>query len=248
MKNLNKKSILFVIAVIFSVVLYSGYQAYKQARIEEALVYFQDAQKYAANGQTQDAIFAYREGLQLYSNFENLFNLGNFHLQLMEYQEALDAYSKALAFDEKSPLVHKQLASVYYFIGLNDKAVEFYNKAIVLNPKNAENYSNLGMVYGVVGKSQEAMDNLNKAIQLKPDFSSAYNNLGVEYIKLQNYSKAEEYIKKAIELDPQIPDYYINLFIVYSFSGKKDKADSLIEKVSEIIRQYPNKYIYNSDD
>ena len=102
--------------------------------------------------------------------------------------EAIDAFSKALA-------ITPDYADVYNNIGLTlheqdklEEAIEAYNKAIAIKPDNAEAYNNIGEALKDQGKLEEAIEAFSKANNL----NSRHSKLGLSQTLqlLGNYKEA----------------------------------------------------------
>jgi cytochrome c-type biogenesis protein CcmH/NrfG len=79
-------------------------------------------------------------------NLEAWITLGNAYFDTDRYQEAIEAYSKALAIDPKNPDVRTDLGIMYRRVGQFDQAVEAFRQAARENPIHVNSRFNLGVV------------------------------------------------------------------------------------------------------
>lgn len=79
-------------------------------------------------------------------DLQALITLGNAYFDTDRYQEAIDAYSKALAIDPKNPDVRTDMGIMYRKLGKFDKAIEAFRQAASENPMHVNSRFNLGVV------------------------------------------------------------------------------------------------------
>src|SRR5665811_1365595 len=95
-------------------------------------------------------------------------NLGLINEELLSWQEAADAYEKAVALDPTANL-YNYLGLAYYSMKNYSAAIRNYVKAIELNKESAVFYNNLGLAYEYDGKIEEAEAAYLEAVKLEPD-------------------------------------------------------------------------------
>jgi len=79
-------------------------------------------------------------------DLQALITLGNAYFDTDRYQEAIDAYSKALAIDPKNPDVRTDMGIMYRRLGQFDKAIESFRQVARDNPMHVNSRFNLGVV------------------------------------------------------------------------------------------------------
>lgn len=72
--------------------------------------------------------------------------LGNTLMDSARFQDAVNAYRKALELDPKNVDVRVDMATCYRNSGRPEQAVEEYRKAITINPNHPNAHRNLGVV------------------------------------------------------------------------------------------------------
>jgi superkiller protein 3 len=130
-------------------------------------------------------------------------NLGATYTILGRFDQAIEAYQKAL-------LLNPQLSTTYYNLGMAyskidrfEQAVESYQSAIRLNPALAIAYNNLAWLYAKRGENlDDALKLSQRAAELEqnPDY---LDTLAWIYYQREMYAEAEETIKQAIQLKPE---------------------------------------------
>jgi cytochrome c-type biogenesis protein CcmH/NrfG len=79
------------------------------------------------------------------NNVQALISLGNAYFDTDRYQEAIDAYSKALAIDPKNPDIRTDMGIMNRKLGQFDKAIEAFRQAARDDPKHLNSQFNLGV-------------------------------------------------------------------------------------------------------
>jgi len=80
------------------------------------------------------------------NNLQALINLGNAYFDTDRYQEAIDAYSRALVIDPKNSDVRTDMGTMYRKLSRFDQAVEAFRQAAHDDPKHLNSRFNLGIV------------------------------------------------------------------------------------------------------
>lgn len=122
------------------------------------------------------------------------------------WDEAQNAYLKAIALDPNNPLAYNNLA--WMTVARNGdakKAVEWARKAVELSPKSSPLYDTLGWAQRAAGDLAGAQASLQRAIELEPKVAAYYFHLGVVQRDLKQAAAARGSLQRALELDPKLP-------------------------------------------
>jgi len=80
------------------------------------------------------------------NNVQALINWGNAYFDTERYQEAIDAYSRALVINPKNSDVRTDMGIMYRKLGQFDKAVEAFRQAAQYDPRHLNSRFNRGIV------------------------------------------------------------------------------------------------------
>lgn len=97
----------------------------------------------------------------MFSPASIFFRLGNVYRELGENKNAIEAYLKAIEFDQNGSDLWNNLGATYMNMTPPDvgAAFEAFKKAVVSNPQNTNSLMNLGRVYAVCNM-EEGVDHI----------------------------------------------------------------------------------------
>jgi len=139
------------------------------------------------NGRFDEAIGLLEKSLAIIDFDPETWNyLGVAYWNKERYDQALEAYRRALSLDLNYPIVFNNRGSLYlsrYLKGRQAKdlarALEDFRKAVELDPKYASAWNGLGVGLRQSGDIDGAIAAWKKAVEFKPDFGFALYNLGL---------------------------------------------------------------------
>ena len=155
---------------------------------------------------------------------------------LERYDEAIQAFQKAIALDEKNIMPYQHLSETYAKMGQEDMAIEYSKKYLELNPNaRPSDYKKLADVYMAKrAKGEDPEANYTKAMEV-------YDGVAVKYPQLKAwtlYQKANETFKA--ELDDQALSLYLGL--VKELEGNAERTK---DETNYLATAYRNAgYIY----
>lgn len=166
------------------------------------------------------------------------YNAGKTALDAKQYDQAIEAFTKASTLDANQVVVWNGLADSYVgaatqkpadAAGLYDKGFDAYRKAIALKPDDAAYYNNFAIALAKDKKLDEAKTNLDKAAQLDPTGAGKYfYNMGALLVNgAQNDAACEEF-KKAIGADPNYADAQYQFGVCNAAKAQIDPASGKI--------------------
>ena len=131
---------------------------------------------YEIENQNQRALELFLKAKTLEENSIVYFNLGVVYRKLNKIDDAINAYYKALEFEDVYPYTFLNLAVIYKDCYKNyDKALKIYNEGIKLFPKMTVLYYNRACIYAIINEYEKSIDDLIICIELDKDF--------IEYMK-----------------------------------------------------------------
>lgn len=164
-------------------------------------------------------------------DYASHYNKGNFHMDRMEYEEALKSYRMAIKLRSDFVPPYVNIAFVYNATGENEQAEKAFRKAADLAPENAAIHLNLGMLLGEMQRPTEAEKSFRKALKADPNSAAGAYNLGV----LLAESKPRESLAwclKAFQLQPNEGKYgYTYAF----FLNQRRQTDAAVTVLKGMI-------------
>jgi len=167
------------------------------------------------------------------------FNKGFALSSLGWYDEALQAYNRAVEIDPQSTVAWNNKGSTLNDLGKYDEAITAFEEAIRLDPNDSATWSNKGIALGNQGKYDEAIKAYDEAIRLDPNLAMAWYNKGtvLDDDLVGKYDEAIKAYDEAIRLDPNDAAAWYNKGCALVNQGKYDEAITAFE---EAIRLDPN--------
>ncbi|MDR3324102.1 MAG: tetratricopeptide repeat protein [Zoogloeaceae bacterium] len=190
--------------------------------------------------------------------------IGLASLDILQLDEALDAFTQANVIYRKLPGHKAEVAATYNNIGRvfnahGDylKALEWHHKAIQIQEatfgkkhrETAASYNYVAVVYYNQGDYARALEWHQKALSADartigahPDTANIYNNLATLHARQGNYAKELEWFQKALTVEEKIlgkghlniATTYGNIAWAYAHQGNYPKALEWYRKALEI--------------
>jgi tetratricopeptide (TPR) repeat protein len=206
---------------------------FRRGRYEEAVKQWRDAVRMAPDhysvlvnmgsalsetGQMAEAITLYQRAIEIKPSYMAYTNLGTANSRAERYQDAVDAYLKALEFNDTDWLVWGNLAIVYSWMnGMDTKTVETFEHAIQLaeaargeNSRDPYVHSDLGLYYAKLGRSEMALQRAGTAVSLAPDSGEILSAAAETHELLGKREKAVELVRQSLSLGYPIQKYQTN--------------------------------------
>ena len=155
--------------------------------------------------------------------------LGMAYFKKGEFQQAFEAYQKALEQDEKNPLTLSNMGTLNLTLlrlkkerKFLSQAIEFYTRAVEYYPETITALNGLAIAYIYAREREKAISCWEKALQVDPTLVNIYFNLGITYIEMGKKQKALEYLNKCKE------NFYSKLS-----SREQHQLDTLIKRAKQ---------------
>ncbi|MEI6047046.1 MAG: SUMF1/EgtB/PvdO family nonheme iron enzyme, partial [Chloroflexota bacterium] len=126
-------------------------------------------------------------------------NRGFAYIGPRKYQQALEAYDRALELKPDFDLGYLNRGNGYYFLQKYERAIQDYDRAIQLRPGFANGYYNRGLAYYSLKEYEKAIQSHDLALQCSPNYTNASYNRGLAYEVLKNRAAARRDFQKAAE-------------------------------------------------
>jgi tetratricopeptide (TPR) repeat protein len=136
---------------------------------------------------------------------------GNFLLDSLHYDEALDCFRTSIALRPTQTSPRVNIGLILLRQGRPHEAIDAFTSVFALDSNNTLAYLDCGNAYGMIGDTKLAIKCYQRAVALDPLFSSALHNLGVTYASLGNYPECRVCLKKAAAINHQDPEIFFAL-------------------------------------
>lgn len=157
-------------------------------------------------------------------------DLGNYHMEMRDFEEASDQYFQAWKIREK-----------YYEWG---------------HPELANSYSNLGNIHLAIGRDREADKWLTSALRMRrqnlkpehPDLASSYYNMADLRFYQKDFKGSVEYAEKAKEIrsqlyptgHPSLGRSWLQIARYHQAQGRLQEAREAYQEAIQIFHRFPN--------
>lgn len=187
---------------------------------------------------------------------------GNAHFNRGEFEDAINAYNKAIQLDPSFGMPYSNLALTYLTQEKCTEAILLYQKSIEMlssDKDKAISWNGLGNVYRCLNDYENAVAAYQKAAELDPETAGmrdgadnfqpnqnpktaqAWNDLGEVFFKTGSYDEAINAFNKAIELEPESGQAYSNLARALASQGKYARAIPLYQKSIDLLQDNKDK-------
>jgi len=119
-----------------------------------------------------------------------------------EFEQAADAYRRAIALDPAIPAAFFNLGNVLRAQGRPDAALELFRLAVTLDSTLSEAWYNIADIHEEQDRVPEAIENLKQSISACTTFADAYYNLALCFEKMGERQNARNCWSEYIRLDP----------------------------------------------
>ena len=133
------------------------------------------------------------------------------YYDLGRWQEAIVAFSDAIAINPNLTVAYFGLGVTYSRLENWEEALAYFKKTTELNPTFAQGYLGLGITYNILGFNARAMKALKRAVFIDPRFAQARHALALCYLRSGDRASALEEYKILKDLDPDLADQLILL-------------------------------------
>ncbi|HMM59997.1 MAG TPA: tetratricopeptide repeat protein, partial [Candidatus Rifleibacterium sp.] len=191
--------------------------------------------------------------------------LGKIYVKRRQYDEAFEAFQKALEIDRSSPLAIMNQIDLYKIRSADSKDtdtlysryIEQYKNAAMVDFQNPVAHFALAYACQILPsilpekqeeRLEEALNSYQMAINLTPDFKWAYWGLKDSYLTVVEgatplFEQALDACKLVTELDPEDPRAYYETGDVYRRMGQLQQAFEYFEKAVEKDKTYIPAYL-----
>ena len=149
------------------------------------------------------------------------------------FEEALEAYEKALLCDEESQFLKQNLAILLIKMDRKEQAATLLEQIIGSNPHDTDNRVLLAKVYRSMGLMDEAAAIYQGLLEIKEDHDTLLM-LGTLYAQNKEYDKAQKILNRLIQLEGDSYMAHYSLARLYRELQYYEKAATSYEKALEL--------------
>ena len=168
------------------------------------------------------------------------FMVGSFHFGRTEWQEAIEAYKRALAINEEFAPPYNQLGYALRNLGDFDGAAKAFKRYTELIPDEPNPYDSYAELLMKTGKFQDSIAQYEKALEINPNFTASYVGMAYDWIFLGEFEKARAALARALFIAPNDGERrQILLWIAtsYAHEGNLERAFAELDRRVEISRK-----------
>src|SRR6478672_3736237 len=154
-------------------------------------------------------------------------NLGVLYFRKGLTDEAIVAFSRALALDERMGVARRNLEIAYGDSGILERRLHELEERLRANPQDLEALVQSGIAEKTAGRLERAHTLFQRAIELDPDSSVLHFLLAETLYNRGLHEEALRSVKQSIELNPDNPDaLYLIGFILGDLGRAEEAADA----------------------
>jgi Flp pilus assembly protein TadD len=165
------------------------------------------------------------------------YNLGLFHLNQNNVDEAIKYFVKSLSLDARFYQAWNMLGLAHASRGRFDEAVKAFQKSLEINPQFTEVYNNLGTVYQEMG-FLDMSENAYKTALADPAYAnreSPYYNMARLYVLQNRLDEALDNANKAVAAKPRFAMAHDLKGLIQEKLGNLDEAIVSYETAVKIV-------------
>jgi superkiller protein 3 len=210
------------------------YQALTNVKINsQANEGIKQARIFSERGMFKNAIMEYEKVIELQHNNQIAwYELGNLHLSLEAYDQALEALQKAKEINPEQPEIYVSLATTFIKTGQPDEASIELQELLGMFPTHYHGLFMLGHIFQEKGWVDEAIEKYQAAWEVVPTELEPILQLGIMFRDKGDHESARVWFQRVIEIDAgnlTASDFFANL----SASQRSQEIDDAFTKAAE---------------
>ncbi|MGW8314286.1 MAG: tetratricopeptide repeat protein [Bacteroidales bacterium] len=151
----------------------------------------------------------------------------------MNYEDAIDQFTKAIGLDPEYEDAYIYRARAYSQTGDHANAAKDFDRALAFNEKDDELYYLSAKEWHLVGNSRVSLAKLDQAISRKRNFLEAYQLRAEVHMDLKQYDQALQDYQSCLRLSKDEEGYY-HLGTAYEKMGMlKEAEEAYLQSIDE---------------
>lgn len=165
---------------------------------------------------------------------EELINEGIEHIELEEYDLALQVFDNVLKIDPNNISALYYKSEIYLEQEKFNPALFYAEKVLEFEPKNIQALNNKGEAFAGLGKYNEAHDSFDKVLEIDSTNIEALINKGKTYLKQGLDKIALDYFNKVLEIDVNNYEALKNVGQLLALEGNYTEAVEVFDKILKL--------------
>ena len=157
-----------------------------------------------------------------------------------EYDDAVEAFDKALSFDLSLIDAYRGKSKALIMNGQAYEAMECLTTASRIKKDDSEILHDLADVYFMCGYLEECRKYCRKCLAIDPECAGAFVLLGMLEIRKNHEDYAGKWLNRALEIEPHNPIALNELAFVQHMNGNDEECLRLLHKAIEIAPDFPD--------
>jgi tetratricopeptide (TPR) repeat protein len=150
------------------------------------------------------------------------------------YDEAEQAYRKAISLDGMDPLARAAMGELKITLEQPEEAIKEYELALRKSPMLIPAHLGLGHSLACMGRFEEALERYQKALAFRPRLAEAEFAAGYSLARLGRVREAEVRYRKALTLRPDFAAAWMNMGSLFRDQGRDVYAEAALFKALEL--------------
>ncbi|MFL5478615.1 MAG: tetratricopeptide repeat protein [Gemmatimonadaceae bacterium] len=151
-------------------------------------------------------------------------NLGVFYFRKGLTEEAIAAFSRALALDERMGVARRNLEIAYGDTGILERRLQELEERLRANPDDLEALVQSGIAEKTAGRLERAHSLFERAIELDSDSSVLHFLLAETLYNRGLHEDAMRSVRRSIEMNPENPDALYLIGFILGDLGRGEEA------------------------
>lgn len=204
--------------------------------IKEVWAYYDNLGKTLQDqGKLAEARGAFLRAAELKPDHADALSTAGFlSLELGDLNQAETIYRRILGRWPDLPVIHNNLANVYFQLNRHAEAETEYRNSIKLAPDYAKAHYNLAILLHAMMRNDEAILAYQNAIRCQPNYPEALNNLANLYLDLKQHCEAEATYQMTLDLQPNLIEVITNLGNLYSEQKRYPEAEACYRRALSV--------------
>jgi tetratricopeptide (TPR) repeat protein/TolB-like protein len=173
--------------------------------------------------------------------------LGKQYLTAGEYQRAIAAFQRAIAWGASDLDAEFLLGTTFLWSGEYAAGIELFNRLISMRPDYVRYHVSLGAMYRTAGMLMESQAVLEAIKKRNPDNVMVMVETAHTFFALGWNRKAAQLLEQALQLKPDQTEILIDLGVVYWHENRKREAEACFRQAS-LRREGMQPYYVNTGD